>query len=176
MIAEDDLVMTHKTYLGVHHAPFLGVAVRLEVTEGRPVDVVGGEDAVYDASGRVPLEKLPNILLVDDFQSFATNAAIDLNRDLRVPLRHELTYCDHACVDLSSDPAHCGSCTAACGASQVCQDSACVTCSSNLVNCNNKCVDLKATGSNWNCGRCNNVCSRCINGECMDYGRCGAGP
>lgn len=125
--------------------------------------------AVYDTNGKVPLEKLPNILLVDNFQSFATNAAIDLNKNLvdHLPV---YTLCNQKCFDMSSDPAHCGACDKSCGASQICQNSACVTCvPSTYVNCNNRCVDLKATGSNWNCGRCNNVCSRCLNGECMDY-------
>lgn len=60
-----------------------------------------------------------------------------------------LTNCSGTCVNLQTDPAHCGSCTAtACNGT--CQSGVC--CGVGLTNCSGVCVDL--TSDDKHCGAC----------------------
>lgn len=139
--------------------------------------------AVYDANGRVPLERLPNILLVDDFQSFATHAAIDLNKSLAVTgatpnqvsccktvygvqVGTAAAFCGDRCTDLSSDPSNCGACGKTCASDQICQSGACVTCAPPAnASCLNICTDLNTNP--LHCGKCNHPCVLgCSYGQC----------
>lgn len=70
--------------------------------------------------------------------------------------------CGGICIDLTSDPANCGSCDFKCQETQTCAASEC-KCKEGLTKCGSKCVDLKSDGNN--CGKCNN---RCGDGECND--------
>lgn len=76
--------------------------------------------------------------------------------------------CDGKCVDLRSDPQHCGRCETKCD--QVCLDSVCQSdCSSNGGKmCAGLCVDT--TKNSDHCGRCNESCGP--NQVCMDS-KCG---
>ncbi len=67
------------------------------------------------------------------------------------------TSCNGACVDLSSDPNHCGSCGTSCDA-LFCSASTCsATCGVGLSACGQSCVNLAADPAN--CGLCGNACA-----------------
>ncbi len=67
------------------------------------------------------------------------------------------TDCGGTCRDLRSDPASCGMCGHACGASEVCSASACtLVCAMGLTNCDGSCVDT--TYSPAHCGMCGHAC------------------
>ncbi len=76
--------------------------------------------------------------------------------------------CDGTCVDLTSDPEHCGRCERACAPGEVCNEGACAsTCADGLTNCDGACVDL--TGDPEHCGDCTTACARneeCRAGDC----------
>jgi DNA-binding beta-propeller fold protein YncE len=85
-----------------------------------------------------------------------------------------LATCGGSCVDLSSDPAHCGACSQACGgASAFCSTSAGATicaasCGTGQTACGNSCVDLASDP--FHCGACGRFCGsseRCINQQCL---------
>jgi hypothetical protein len=77
-----------------------------------------------------------------------------------------LVVCGVACVDTTSDPAHCGSCTQDCTAgdstgthpsTHLCNDNQCVTvCGQGLTTCGTTCADVQTDPKN--CGRCGNFC------------------
>jgi hypothetical protein len=74
---------------------------------------------------------------------------------------------DGTCVDLMSDPDHCGACGAACGAVQTCVGGAC-QCPSGTLSCGSSCVDI--AGDPQNCGSCGSACApgeTCSGGECQ---------
>jgi streptogramin lyase len=64
----------------------------------------------------------------------------------------QLVNCGIACVDLTSDAAHCGSCTMACPAGQACQASKCI---------------VPNNGPCQSQADCNAVCSQCQAGTCV---------
>jgi hypothetical protein len=78
------------------------------------------------------------------------------------------------CVDIQSNPNHCGGCAQRCSTNQIpnlpCVNGQCV-CSNNLTFCSSdvftECVDLQT--SKGSCGACFNACpavSTCVNGSC----------
>jgi len=77
--------------------------------------------------------------------------------------------CEGACVDVTSDAAHCGACGVACGAGEACVDGACaLSCPATQTVCGDACADLST--SEAHCGACDAPCAA---GEsCMD-GACG---
>jgi hypothetical protein len=88
--------------------------------------------------------------------------------------------CDGECVDLGSDPDHCGVCFAVCADGEACAEGSCQPdCPAKLEECGGACVDL---GSNQDhCGGCDVACSAgtaCCGGSCADVltdpARCGA--
>jgi hypothetical protein len=85
-----------------------------------------------------------------------------------VPCPEGMTDCDGTCVDTSADHGHCGGCTRACDAAEVCFDGECVLeCPAGLVGCSGSCVDTAT--SNSHCGGCGNACSsveQCREGSC----------
>ncbi len=80
-----------------------------------------------------------------------------------------LSLCEGACVNLESNPAHCGACGLSCdgdpcGASQ-CQPDGC----GELQQCGDSCVELARDVEH--CGECGNTCEYdelCWQGECRD--------
>ena len=80
-----------------------------------------------------------------------------------------LTLCSGSCVNLATDPLHCGTCSTQCGTNQACLDSACVyKCPISEKMCNGECVDI--TSDDTNCGDCGIVCQsgkRCISRNCQ---------
>ncbi len=77
--------------------------------------------------------------------------------------------CAGACVDLSSDPAHCGACGAPCPGATVCSSGTCQpTCAPGEVSCGGACVD-RSTSSD-HCGACGIPCTGgryCSGGACV---------
>ena len=76
------------------------------------------------------------------------------------------------CVDLTSDPGHCGSCGNACRDGQLCSQNRCTSnCALGLSVCAGACVELAVDARN--CGACGVRCkgkSRCIAGLCAGGG------
>lgn len=70
-----------------------------------------------------------------------------------------------ACIDLQSDPQHCGTCTQACPSSATCVDGACA-CPGGLAACSSGCADLASDPDN--CGACSSGCGElfCLEGGC----------
>lgn len=89
-----------------------------------------------------------------------------------------LTACNGACVDLQTDPQHCGACNTACATGDTCSGGTCQAstgCPSGTTLCNGVCVNL-ATDVN-HCGACNTACppnATCNAGVCQS-GTCPAG-
>ena len=85
------------------------------------------------------------------------------------PVRCEagLAPCGDACVDLGSDPSHCGACGGACGSAQLCDAGSCV-CAAGLTACGASCVDLATDAIH--CGACEQSCGAlfCSGGACLD--------
>ena len=78
------------------------------------------------------------------------------------------TKCAGICVDLASDPAHCGTCQNACPSNQVCSNARCGKSCGKLTKCSGACIDIKS--DDFNCGRCGLVCTngtRCVDGICL---------
>ncbi len=81
------------------------------------------------------------------------------------------TVADGSCHDTQSDPVHCGSCTHACAAGQVCALGVCQapssSCTAPQTLCNGACADLSSAA---NCGSCGNACAAgqsCTAGACQ---------
>ncbi|HEY3592224.1 MAG TPA: MXAN_6577-like cysteine-rich protein [Polyangiaceae bacterium] len=64
--------------------------------------------------------------------------------------------CSGACVDLTTDELHCGSCTTACTAGQTCTLGAC-QCDTGFTKCGTACVSLASDAAN--CGACGKACA-----------------
>ncbi|MBW2454707.1 MAG: hypothetical protein JRI68_09355 [Deltaproteobacteria bacterium] len=91
-----------------------------------------------------------------------------------------LTQCCGTCVDINSDPTHCGQILCAdcdadplCeGVTPVCSEGACADeCAAGLTDCAGACVDLNEDGAH--CGGCGNVCGGgvvCAAGACSTSG------
>lgn len=72
-----------------------------------------------------------------------------------------------ACVDVMTDPAHCGTCSNACASGGVCVAGQCAENCGMLDQCGGTCVDLDTDASN--CGACGNTCAAgqtCAAGKC----------
>ena len=86
------------------------------------------------------------------------------------------TMCSGTCVDTATDRQHCGSCSTACGATEICSEGVCDCPLSNpdgdagpitqIDRCSGQCVD--ELSSTTHCGDCYTVCTpkRCIEGTC----------
>ena len=82
------------------------------------------------------------------------------------------TDCGGECVDIRSEPAHCGECGRACPEGEVCALGECRgDCPDPLVSCGRACVDLQIDPRH--CGVCDNAClfdhaiGHCFDGECF---------
>lgn len=85
-----------------------------------------------------------------------------------------LSSCDGDCVDLRSDPLHCGACGEACAADAQCVSGSCLearSCPSGLELCSEEgieqCVDVRT--SDFHCGACGRLCGPgqgCAGGAC----------
>lgn len=83
-----------------------------------------------------------------------------------------LAQCGADCANLQSDHEHCGSCTTACAAAEVCSAGACESsCQAPLSSCGGSCVNLASDAVH--CGMCDNACpasQSCVAGTCVSYG------
>jgi hypothetical protein len=77
------------------------------------------------------------------------------------------TQCGAECVDLVSNPSHCGACNTPCAAGQSCANSQCA-CLAGLTSCAGACVNLQSDGDN--CGNCGTACGA---GQLCSAGLCG---
>src|SRR5687768_10471000 len=65
--------------------------------------------------------------------------------------------CGSRCVDLDSDPSHCGECGNRCAPGEVCSGSECAgSCAAGLADCDGACVDIDS--HDLNCGSCGTAC------------------
>ena len=88
--------------------------------------------------------------------------------------------CNGACVNLSTDPANCGTCGRMCADGQKCSASDCVaSCGAGLMDCGGACVDLGTDPDH--CGACTTACAGvhttanyCAAGTC-DHQACSPG-
>lgn len=77
------------------------------------------------------------------------------------------------CVDLKTDPAHCGGCGRTCQQGEACVDGLC-GCPKGQIRCGAKCVD--AAEDYENCGACGKKCSKvCSKGKCTTCAAIGQG-
>lgn len=76
--------------------------------------------------------------------------------------------CDDRCVDLQTDPEHCGQCDRSCGALEECREGAC-ECLAGTDRCGGSlCLDLERDP--FHCGTCEETCEgaeACLGGECL---------
>lgn len=79
-----------------------------------------------------------------------------------------LTDCNGACVDLTTDPSHCGQCPTSCTAGELCEQGMCSNpCGEGQGSCNGECVSLMSDARY--CGRCDVACGAgefCVAGAC----------
>src|SRR5690606_20715117 len=81
------------------------------------------------------------------------------------------TECDRACVDVMSDPNHCGTCNTAC-VGEACVDGMCVDtggCNVPFTDCSGACVNTMSDEAH--CGACGTACAAtesCMSGVCME--------
>ena len=82
------------------------------------------------------------------------------------------TRCGSACVNLSSDHAHCGACSSPCGAGQACSAGLCVCTPASCPNgcCNG--TNCLSGDSATSCGRAGNACDACPGVEACSDGVC----
>ena len=78
------------------------------------------------------------------------------------------TACGGDCVDLTSDPEHCGACNSPCGGGQSCANAQC-TCPAGETFCAGTCVDTASDPAH--CGACGQACA---GGESCQQGSCKA--
>lgn len=85
------------------------------------------------------------------------------------------TRCGSRCVDVDTDPAHCGACNAACTSGEACVNGACgLLCLGGSTQCGSSCVDLRYDPAH--CGSCDKACATgaaCNDGSCTVG--CGSG-
>ena len=83
-----------------------------------------------------------------------------------------LTNCAGECVDLGTDPAHCGQCERACGDDLGCGNGVCqpAGCADFPDDCGGECTDVQS--DRFRCGDCDVACGvdeLCIEGECVFF-------
>ena len=91
---------------------------------------------------------------------------------VREPCRDDEEYCGGVCVDLATDPHHCGECRGVCGSGFDCVDGAC-SCAEGKTDCGRACADLDSNPNH--CGECGQACGpgfACVNGECETEATC----
>jgi alpha-tubulin suppressor-like RCC1 family protein len=76
------------------------------------------------------------------------------------------TMCNTVCVDLQTDPLHCGNCTNRCSDKGICSQGSCTCPGIQPGLCNGVCTDLATDRDN--CGACGHVCPwGCANAACI---------
>lgn len=94
-----------------------------------------------------------------------SDGGVDAGPDATVSCPTDRIACGDTCVDPQTDPKHCGTCSKACAAGQVCAAAAC-TCTTGLTACGAACVDTASDPKN--CGACGTDCGAmvCASGKC----------
>ncbi|MEM9190527.1 MAG: hypothetical protein AAGF12_15185 [Myxococcota bacterium] len=84
----------------------------------------------------------------------------------RVQCDDTKAQCGGTCVDLETDPAHCGGCGIGCAPGEPCRGGVC-GCEAQETACGGNCVDVRSDPQH--CGACGNVCAAgtpCVGGRC----------
>jgi hypothetical protein len=117
---------------------------------------LGGADIAASDAADAPVADVP-----------ATDVEVDGGVVPACPAGQVL--CGDACADVGTDPAHCGACGVACGASDACNLGRCApTCAAGLTRCGRSCVDPRTDLAH--CGACGTACPRgsvCSGGACV---------
>lgn len=97
-------------------------------------------------------------VIPSDAMDIATDAPIDGASDVSGGgCDAGFTWCLGVCTDLNVDPANCGVCETACGATDVCRAGACVPrCTAPQIDCSGTCADT--TNDPTHCGSCAVAC------------------
>jgi hypothetical protein len=102
--------------------------------------------------------------------ALAFGACVNDQATLYEPCPEGTEACDEACVDTSSDAAHCGACGAACLEGETCNDGACEGgCAEGETRCGDACIPTDDDPDN--CGGCDVSCDAgqvCGGGACLD--------
>ena len=118
--------------------------------------------------GDVPVE-----IVEEDGVTTEDMEDVDVEEDGPQPCPEGMERCGEECFDLTTDPAHCGSCTNACSSDRACVGGSCV-CREGLTDCDGTCFDL--TSDPQHCGGCTTLCPTgwvCSASNCSL--ECGAG-
>jgi hypothetical protein len=131
------------------------------------------------AAAALPAGCEDNSVLVPPDASAGSGGSTDSGLDSAVGCEGGRVYCSGTCVDLMSDPAHCGACSTPCNASHAtatCSGGSCaVTCSKDWGDCNgdvNDACETNLATTVAHCGACNKDCSStngtasCASGLC----------
>ena len=100
----------------------------------------------------------------------ACDETLEICDDGECVCRFGFTPCGGVCVDLHTNPLHCGECDEACGG-EVCDEGNCEPdgCQEST-DCDGICVSLEHNP--LHCGTCNHACAGdelCVEGECVGY-------
>lgn len=148
-----------------------------------PASFEGADVGVDDTGDAQPVEDAdPGDADADPKEAADASGDAGGDTDPAADCGGEFTWCDEAfddggCVDLSTDPMHCGECGNGCEAGDgelaVCADADCeVICdaASGFADCSGdgECIDLNVADEH--CGSCGNNCEygECVEGECVD--------
>ena len=143
------------------------------------LELYGQGAALCDGEVRVVPGDAASSYLIDKLRGTGCGAQMPVN----APLPNETIDCIAAwidgleptacetcnagdlCIDLTTDPAHCGACANACPATSSCVDGTC-TCPASQSICDASCVDLMSDPAN--CGACQTDCGDlfCLQGAC----------
>jgi hypothetical protein len=89
-------------------------------------------------------------------------------RQAECPPTYPWLDCDGFCVNIETDPNHCGNCGVACYPGESCSAGSCTQCGGTLAPCGESCVDLQSDHDN--CGGCGVLCQNwenCVAGLCF---------
>ncbi len=80
-----------------------------------------------------------------------------------------MAACGNQCVDMTTDPRHCGGCGEACDPGWICGEARCHrACDPGEAECDDECVDIRSDREH--CGGCFTQCEareQCVDGDCM---------
>ncbi len=117
----------------------------------------------------VTAQHIAAIILILTLIGVSWGCASDPYRDrIDHPCDNKEIRCGDRCVDVDSDPDHCGLCGHACEGGEVCSQGACLSqCYADYEECRGGCFDVSVSAVH--CGRCGNGCAGddiCWEGQC----------
>ncbi|MEI8259156.1 MAG: hypothetical protein WCJ30_26100, partial [Deltaproteobacteria bacterium] len=107
---------------------------------------------------------------VSERADIAVDSYPDAPADVVQPCPGSTVRCGSTCVDLRTDPAHCGVCTTTCAGAERCAAGVCgLVCPTGQTACGSECVTLGS--DRQNCGACGSACPA---GQVCSVGACAA--